>query len=315
MISGLLVCSLPFFGGCAFLNFSTQPTGPLAPIAFVGTPTLPQVIQTINGNTQRVQQLHTETASVSTPGYPTLRATLSVDRPHRFRLQGKLFGPELDLGSNEEVFWFWVKRMQPSVLFARHDQFAQSPARQMLPIEPTWIVDALGLVTLDPGTPHDGPFIRGNGQLEVRSQIRGIHGDVTRTLVIDPSYGWIVEQNITDANNRLLASAIASNHRYYPEFGVSLPHRVEVLAPAANLRFQIEVGQYFINRPFEDPYERWSLPQIAGQTPINLAGVPSGQGSGANSVAASYGNGSAPAYPPDPRIGFRPQVRGYSQVR
>jgi hypothetical protein len=226
-----------------------------------------------------------------------------------------LFGPELDLGSNDEVFWFWVKRMQPAVLFARHDQLAQSRARQMLPIEPAWIVDALGLVTLDPGIQHEGPFLRGNGQLEVRSQMRGIHGDVTRTLVIDPTYGWIMEQHITDANRRLLASAIAGNHRYYPEFDVSLPHRVEVSAPAANLTFQIEIGQYFINRPVEDPYEMWSLPQIAGQTPINLANAASGQGGGANSVASSYRQPSHPAYSPDPRIGFRPQVRGYSQVR
>ena len=173
----------------------------------------------------------------------------------------------------------------------------------------------MGLVNLDPGIQHDGPFLRGNGQLEVRSQIQGIQGDVTRTLVIDPTYGWILEQHITDANNRLLASAIAGNHRFYPEFGVSLPHRVEVLAPPANLTFQIEVGHYYINRPFEDPYERWSLPQIEGQALVNLASVSPGQGSGASSFAPNDGPTLPSAYPPDSRIGFRPQVRGYSQVR
>lgn len=305
----LLVC------GGATCNFATPPTGPLAPVAFVGTPTLPQVMQTINTNTQRVQQLHSETVSVSTPGFPPLRATLSVERPRRFRLRGKLFGPELDLGSNDEVFWFWAKSLQSAVLFARHDQFAQLQAQQMLPIEPAWIVDALGLVTLDPGMQHDGPFPKANGQIEVRSQIRGSRGDVTRTLVIDPTYGWIVEQHITDANNRVLVSALASNHRFYPEYGVSLPHRVEVRAPAANLTFQIDIGQYYINRPFEDPYETWSLPEIAGQTPINLSDVPLGQGAAVNSGARNYGQALPARYPPDPRTGFRPQFRGYSQAR
>ncbi len=312
----LLVFLLPWVSGCAFLNFATPPPGPLPPIAFVGTPTLPQIMQTVNANTQRVHQLHTETAQVSTPGFPTLRATISVERPRRFRLRGKFFsGPELDLGSNDEIFWFWVKRLQPAVLFARHDQFAQSPVRQMLPIEPAWIVDALGLVTLDPGMQHDGPFLRGNGQLEVRTQMRGSQGDVTRTLIIDPTYGWILEQHITDANNRLLASALAGNHRFYPEYGVSLPHRVEILAPPANLTFRIEIGHYYINRPVEDPYEMWSLPKIEGQTPINLASVSSGQGGGVNSLAPDYGPSLPSAYPPDSRIGFRPQVRGYSQLR
>ncbi len=311
-----LAFSLPLVCGGATCNFATPPTGPLAPVAFVGTPTLPQVMQTVNANTQRVQQLHTETASVSTPGFPPLRATLSVERPRRFRLRGKLFGPELDMGSNDEVFWFWARITgQPAVLFARHDQFAQSQAQQMLPIEPAWIVDALGLMKLDPGMQHDGPFPKGNGQIEVRSQIRGSRGVVTRTLVIDPTYGWIVEQHITDANNRLLASALASNHRFYPEYGVSLPHRVEVRAPAANLTFQIEVGHYFINRPVEDPLEMWSLPEIAGQTPINLSNVSGGQGGGAHTGVPNYGQPLPPSYPPDPRTGFRPQFRGYSQVR
>ena len=138
---------------------------------------------------------------------------------------------------------------------------------------------------------------------------------MTRTLIIDPTYGWIVEQHITDANNRLLASALASNHRYYPEFGVSLPHRVEIRAPTANLTFQIEVGQYYINRPVEDPYEMWSLPQISGQALVNLANVSLGQGAMANSVVQDYRPSLPPAYRSDPRIGFRPEVRGYSQMR
>lgn len=297
------------------LNFATRSTEPLAPVAFVGTPTLPQLIQTVNSNTQRIHQLHSDTASVTTAGFPSLRATLSVERPKRFRLRGKLFGPELDLGSNDEVFWFWLRSSgQPAVLFARHDQFAQSPARQMLPIEPAWIIESLGLVTLDPDARHDGPFPRGNGQVEVRSQIRGSSGDVTRTLVIDPTYGWVTEQHITDPNNRLLASAAASNHRFYPEYAVSLPHRIEVRAPAANRTFQIEIGEYYINRPVENPHEMWSLPDIAGQMPINLGNISAGQGeSGANpsvpnSSVPNYGQASPPAYP---RTGYRPQYRGY----
>lgn len=311
-IAWLLACGLPLLCGCGMLKFTARPADPLAPIAFVGAPTLDQVIYTVNGNTQRIHQLHSDTVSVATPGFPALRATLSVERPRRFRLKGKLFGPELDLGSNDEVFWFWLRRSgQPAVLFARHDQFAHTPARHMVPIEPAWIIESLGLVTMDPGVLHQGPFPRGNGQIEVRSQIHGSNGDVMRTLVIDPTYGWIVEQHITDANNQLLASALASNHRFYPEHGVSLPHRVEVHAAGANRAIQIEIGQYYINRPIEDPHQEWSLPDIAGQVPINLSDIPAGQGTGGNSNVPGYVQPLPPTYPVDPRVGFRPQYRGY----
>ncbi len=52
----------------------------------------------------------------------------------------------LDVGSNSELFWFWVREAPTrAVLFSRHDQFAQSAAAQILPIEPTWLPEALGL--------------------------------------------------------------------------------------------------------------------------------------------------------------------------
>ncbi len=298
------------------LNFATRPTAPLAPVAFVGPPTLPQVLHAVNSNTQRVQQLHSDTAAVSTPGFPSLRATLSVQTPRRLRLRAKLFGPELDLGSNDEVFWFWLKSSgQPAVLFARHDEFSQSSAQRMLPIEPAWVIESLGLVTMDPSGLHEGPYQRPDGKIEVRSQVLGSNGMVTRTLVIEPTYGWIVEQHITDASHRLIASAVATDHRFYPEHSVSLPHRVEVRAPAANMTFQIEIGQYAINRPVENPLETWSLPDINGQLPINLSDVGAMQGVDPNQAGPGYPPPLPTAYPTGPRTGFRPEYRGYSSTR
>ena len=68
-----------------------------------------------------------------------------------------LTGPELDLGSNDEVFWFWVRREQPPALYyCRHDQFAASPARQTLPIQPEWLIEAMGIAPFDPGAADRG---------------------------------------------------------------------------------------------------------------------------------------------------------------
>jgi len=315
LITWLIPFLLPLLTGCGMMNFATRPVEPLAPVAFTGPPSLPEVMQIVNTNTQRVQQLHSDTASVSTPGFPSLRATLSVETPRRLRLRAKLFGPELDLGSNDEVFWFWLKSSgQPAVLFARHDQFAQSSAPQILPIEPTWVIEALGLVTLDPQGSYEGPFQRPDGKVEIRSRIFGGSGETIRTLVIDPTYGWVVEQHLADINNRPLATVIATNHRFYPNYGVSLPHRVEVRAASANLTFQIEVGQYFINRPVADPQETWSLPHISGQMPINLSSLPAEQW-GATSGPSTPTQPLPQAYAPDPRTGYRPQYRGYSPTR
>ena len=70
-----------------------------------------------------------------------------------------VFGPEVDLGSNDQLFWFWIKRNQPPAVYVcRHDQFPTSRARQMIPIDPNWLVEALGTLVLDSQLPHQGPY-------------------------------------------------------------------------------------------------------------------------------------------------------------
>ena len=74
------------------------------------------------------------------------------------------------MGSNDELFWFWVRRAQPpATYYCRHDQFAASPARQDFPIDPYWLIEAFGIAELDPALPHQGPFRLPGGQLEVRT--------------------------------------------------------------------------------------------------------------------------------------------------
>ena len=92
---------------------------------------------------------------------PVLRAHFAYQRPCFFRLRADtgFTGQEVDLGSNAQLFWFWVKRNEPpAVYYCRHDQFATSQARQMIPIEPNWLIEALGTMEIDPNLNHDGPY-------------------------------------------------------------------------------------------------------------------------------------------------------------
>ena len=49
------------------------------------------------------------------------------------------------------------RNQPPAVYYCRHDQFAASQARQMVPFEPAWLIEALGVAEIDPGLPHQGP--------------------------------------------------------------------------------------------------------------------------------------------------------------
>src|SRR5207244_1355052 len=64
----------------------------------------------------------------------------------------------------------WVLRNQPpSLFFCRHDQFAASAARQIVPVEPEWLIPAMGVVSFEPTEQHQGPFAVHGGRLEIRS--------------------------------------------------------------------------------------------------------------------------------------------------
>ena len=155
----LVLVSLVLSQGCRSWPLRRGPQMEKSPIVFQAAPTLDEIVQAVNRNSEPIQQMQAETASISVPGLPSLRANLMLERPRNFRLRAQLLGPELDVGSNSELFWFWAKQNpRPAVYFARHDQFAQSQLRQQLPIDPVWMMEALGIVTLDESMRVEGPF-------------------------------------------------------------------------------------------------------------------------------------------------------------
>ncbi len=270
------------FGGCA-LDTWLHPGGVVGPEIFLGEPSLAQAVDAINANTDAVREAYAESASVSVQGLPPLRANLALQRPNRLRMQASILGiggPVLDVGSNDELFWFWrqplpnEREAAKGVFFARHEDARRLPIHQALPIEPRWIIEALGMVTIDPTSHIEGPFPKGQDHFEIRSRVPTARGELTRVLVIHNRYAWIMKQTLVDARGAVLAESRASRHRYYPDFGVTLPEQVDiVVAPgqAQQMSLQIVVGEYVINQLNGDPTTLFQMPEINGYTNINLA--------------------------------------------
>jgi len=246
---------------------ATAPSALSSPVVFTTAPTVAAILAQVNGNTQRVRQLQTNDAQLVVPGMPTLRTSLALERPQRFRLQSGtgLTGTELDIGSNDEYFWMWAKRSDPpAVFYSRHDQFTYASAAGILPIPPHWLIETLGLVELDPDARYVGPTPRGSNQLELQTTVETSYGWLTKVLVVDAQRGHVLQQHVFDVSGQLLASAASSDYIYDPLNEVSLPRRVEVQIPSAQLAFTLEVEGYLINQLTSDPAQLWSMPQLKG---------------------------------------------------
>ena len=235
-------------------------------------PTRDEIIRVINNNTDRVHTLSAHNASLDGPGFPSLRASLFVERPGRFRISAShvVTGKELDLGSNDEQFWMWVKRGQPPAMyFCRHDQFAGSPMQRMIPLQPEQIVEAFGLIRFDPAGSHEGPFPSGPGRLQIRSVIAGANGPMTRITVIDAKMGWPLEQHLYDEAGKHLATVRTSGQRLDPQSGAYLPHKIEMQWPQAQLSLTIDVRHYQVNQAV--PVAVWTKPEEPGFPNVDLA--------------------------------------------
>ena len=243
-------------------------------------PTIDQIIATVHDNTQRVRSYMAPQAVLVVPGVPRLSAQVACEPPRRFRLRAQtaVTGSELDIGSNDDLFWLWIRRHQPPMmLHCRHDQYDQSSARRLLPIRADWMPELLGLVNFRPEDRHEGPFPLPDGRLEIRSRIQqatgvtGADGQLLKSTILDGTTGLVMEQHLfTEAGERL-ASCRTTKHRVDPQSGAALPRLVEVSWPASGIEFNLELSAISTNNPSTDPGQLWQMPAYEGYTPIDLA--------------------------------------------
>jgi hypothetical protein len=279
-------------------------------------PSLDQLASAVN-RTQQIQQLQSNSTTVTLVSAPNfepgmlgisrLPATIMASRPRGIRIQVNvpLTGQSaVDMGSNDELFWMKAPSGTASQLFfARHDAYAVRPQRALLPIDPVWILDALGLASIEPADQNDPPRMGPSGDIELVSrQLQRPAGMFDRVMRIDGKLGVVKEQFIYIGND-CVAIARGSDFRYYDGPRCSLPHQVDlelrpigVAGSTSNkpIRLQLSIGPYSINQLLGDDVNRFALPRDGSEQVIDLTQVgpidwngPIGYGATANTEYSS----------------------------
>jgi hypothetical protein len=216
-------------------------------------------------------------------------------------------GPEIDLGGNEDRLWMWVRRSEPAAVFVcQRNQFELGSARGIMPVDPAWFPQALGLVEIQEHAQHQLRLLP-DANLELVSTMPASGGAETVVRVIDPTRAWVLQQYAYDTRGQLVASAVASQHRYFPEQQVSLPTRVEVRVPPAQLALGIDLGQVYLNSALGDPGQLWAPPRIDGYPQVEIGSSAPGE------TPVATGGGLRPPARLAPRRRWRPQVRPSSR--
>jgi len=272
----LLVCLC--LTGCASLQnlFNRKDAPP--PLSFTSSPqpTLEQITSAVNRNSLAIQNLTTESASIHIPGvmFP-LHARLTFERPKRLRIQGSLSSAssqEFDFGSNDDLFWLWTRKGTGEMWYCRHDLYPVSPVRSAIPIDPNWLIEALGMVEFKPTDHHTGPNRMSDGNLEIISYCQTPSGQYLKRTVVDSKVGWVIRQELYTPQNELVAQADATDLRFDRTTGIYYVKRVSVWCQGMDSasKMTIDLGSPTFNTSAAFASTLFVMPSYEGYRAVDL---------------------------------------------
>ena len=259
----LLICTIVLFGVLYFLNrtnVTPQPGFLLQGQYVVQDPSslkFRAVANAVNRKNRQVATLVCEDIDIRISGnqFVRLSAKLHLQKDRYFRMITRsLFGKESDVGSNDQNFWFWSRRMNPPALhYADYKDILKT--RLKTPFNPVWIMQTLGVheISLNNGT----AFKRGK-YWELRKTTRSAVGKrVVKVSVIDPDKLCVVGHYIYE-NDEIIASAEVYEHVL--DKGIYLPKKMLVTWYKEKISLVWTFNNPQINIPIDSTL--WVMPQM-----------------------------------------------------
>lgn len=148
MLCGLAGCNLTRWPLLRGPERSPQPTGE--------TPSVAALVNYLNDNADRVRTLRCEDLDLTcSQGSQSigLRGKMVMQRPRGLRMSADSLGNRIvDLGSNDQEFWYWVKQAEPPYqFFCAYRDLQEGRVKHMpFPFQPEWVQEALGLGSYGP---------------------------------------------------------------------------------------------------------------------------------------------------------------------
>jgi hypothetical protein len=235
----------------------------------VNNPQMEEIVAHINRNAEGIRSWRANSVKIMANQWP-LSGTLAVEKGNHVRLVvSSPVGKEFDLGSNDERFWVWSRRMDPPFVTCRHENMEAARQQLGLPFEPRWLMQALGVEPLSTANlkMEIDPSKR---QARLIEEFMSTHGlPLRRAVLVDLKTGTVVEHCLYNYDGVRVALARLSGHEFFNTEGVVLPHRVLLDWPQNQMSMSMELGRIQLN-PQSIPSEIWDMPDSAGYPIVQL---------------------------------------------
>ncbi|HZT81378.1 MAG TPA: hypothetical protein VFA26_14205 [Gemmataceae bacterium] len=242
-----------------------------------------QLVAYLNLNAQRIQSIESRDVEIDAKqggqAITLVGCNIICRKPRDFRMTAKVVGtPGVDMGSNQNEFWWWVsKSPEPYLFHCSYDALAQGGA--VFPIQPDSIIEAMGLKEFDP-----------KGQYEVRDDGRTIRliqrtvspqrQQVTKVTYINRNASGgqpqVYGQQLLDDKGKEICSAWIHEVQAVDAPGAAgavVPRVVQLRWPVQQLDLKMKFKEVIVNGNIPDDRARalFTRPNLRGVRSFDVA--------------------------------------------
>jgi len=251
----LMACLILGSVGCNSLPQHLRIFKSKDPVATPSSFTSEQLVAYLNNNAGRMQTLQCNQVSIDVrqgdQTAPGVEGLMVLQKPRNFRLKGKVVGqPAVDLGSNNEEFWFWVGKQDPPYVYhCNYTQLAYGQSRLPFPFQPEMVIQALGVAEYDPTRPYQ---IRDAGNtVELIETVSNPGGQPIQkvTVFLKAKAGdqkpQVLSYILRDGSGQDICRTEVYDIQIHRETGTILPQRMKMVWPREKVEMSLRFGDFF----------------------------------------------------------------------
>ncbi|MBX9678690.1 MAG: hypothetical protein K2X38_07985 [Gemmataceae bacterium] len=236
-----------------FLNRDRQQQDDKSPLP--GVPSVASLIMYLNDNSSRVQGFRCTDIDVRVDQgsiiAPHLRAKMMAQQPRNFLMSASALGSDVvDIGSNDQEFWFWSSKINPPYQFyASYKDFKEGRVRNLpFPFQPEWVMETMGMANFGP--PERWTIDNDNQKIRLTEKITSPQGQPMRKVIVmhrrvqsAPNPQVVEHLLLDDATGKEVASARILQVEIDPMKGGIVPTRMELRYPKDNVKLTLSMSR------------------------------------------------------------------------
>jgi hypothetical protein len=276
-----IALGLPLLAGCYLFNPRKPDSTINVPTSPDHQPTATSLVNYLNQNAKRIQSVQASLDIGAKMGIQAvdLSGAVAARRPRELRLRAKMLGqPAVDLGSNDQEFWYWIRQANPPHYYkCSYKDLGTGKINVPFPVETDMVMAALNMAEYD---------VKGKYELkqgkdkswELSQDTTSAAGQpvkrvtVFRATLARPGDPQVLEHSLLDGRGTLVCKATVQRVEVDRASGAVVPTRLTIEYPAQKVRLKLELNDLQVNKIEEANAKRiFSLEGLTDHSIYDLA--------------------------------------------